>query len=254
MFKAKGKLISLLTACFAAVLTLVMAVATLTVQPKTASAAEGTWTLVTSAGDLAVGDQVIIVASDYDYALGTTQNTNNRGQASVTKSDNNTLTFTESAGVQVLTLEEGSASGYWAFNTGSGYLYSPSAKNYLKTQSNLNDNASWEIKISNDTTQIFNKKQTAYEIQKNKTSALFSCYKSTQCAVCLYKLVVSSGTTCDHVYDDGVETTPATCTTAGVKTFTCTVDGCGHSYTDTIDALGHNYVAGTPVNGIITYN
>ncbi|MBQ7949215.1 MAG: hypothetical protein IJ284_05575 [Clostridia bacterium] len=253
MFKAKGKLISLLTACFAAVLSLVMAVATLTVQPKTASAAEGTWTLVTSAGDLAVGDQVIIVASDYDYALGTTQNTNNRGQASVTKSDNNTLTFTESAGVQVLTLEEGSASGYWAFNTGSGYLYSPSAKNYLKTQSNLNDNASWEIKISNDTTQIFNKKQTAYEIQKNKTSALFSCYKSTQCAVCLYKLVVSSGTTCDHVYDDGVETTPATCTTAGVKTFTCTVDGCGHSYTDTIDALGHNYVAGTPVNGIITY-
>ena len=35
------------------------------------------WSLVTSASSLAVGDEIIIAASDYNYALGTTQNSNN---------------------------------------------------------------------------------------------------------------------------------------------------------------------------------
>ena len=43
-----------------------------------------------------------------------------------------------------------------------------------------------------------------------------------------------------HSYTSSV-TTAATCTTAGVKTYTC---GCGHSYTQAIPATGHSYVDG----------
>ncbi|MCD8094609.1 MAG: fibronectin type III domain-containing protein [Ruminococcus sp.] len=43
-----------------------------------------------------------------------------------------------------------------------------------------------------------------------------------------------------HSYDDGEITTEATCTTDGVKTYTCTV--CGNSYTETIEAVGYHTV------------
>ena len=43
-----------------------------------------------------------------------------------------------------------------------------------------------------------------------------------------------------HEYDDGVITTPATCNTPGVKTYTCTL--CRDTYTEDIPATGvHNY-------------
>ena len=65
---------------------------------------------------------------------------------------------------------------------------------------------------------------------------------------------------CSHVYDNGVVTTPATCETDGVMTYTCTVEGCGHSYTETIAKLGHDWDEGkitTPATcknaGVKTY-
>ena len=51
--------------------------------------------------------------------------------------------------------------------------------------------------------------------------------------------------TCTHSYTSKV-TTAATCTTAGVKTFTCSK--CSHSYTETIAAAGHKYVSGVCTN------
>ena len=42
-----------------------------------------------------------------------------------------------------------------------------------------------------------------------------------------------------HTWDAGVVTTPATCTKAGVKTFTCAK--CGYQKTETINATGHKY-------------
>ncbi len=42
-----------------------------------------------------------------------------------------------------------------------------------------------------------------------------------------------------HTWDAGVVTTPATCTTAGVKTYTCKV--CSETKTEPIDATGHSY-------------
>ena len=49
-------------------------------------------------------------------------------------------------------------------------------------------------------------------------------------------------TACTHSYTSEV-TTEATCTTAGVRTHTCTK--CGHSYTQPIAANGHNFFGGS---------
>ena len=43
----------------------------------------------------------------------------------------------------------------------------------------------------------------------------------------------------DHQWDEGEVTTAATCTTAGEKTYTCTV--CNRTKTETLAALEHNY-------------
>ena len=45
--------------------------------------------------------------------------------------------------------------------------------------------------------------------------------------------------TCKHAWNDGEETTPATCTTSGIKTYTCA--SCGETKTEAIKALGHSY-------------
>lgn len=50
-----------------------------------------------------------------------------------------------------------------------------------------------------------------------------------------------------HTWDDGVVTTPATCTEAGVKTFSCTYEGCTETKTEVIEALGHNIVTDAAV-------
>ena len=42
-----------------------------------------------------------------------------------------------------------------------------------------------------------------------------------------------------HAWDSGVVTRPASCTSTGVRTYTCT--GCGETRTEAIPALGHSY-------------
>ena len=52
-------------------------------------------------------------------------------------------------------------------------------------------------------------------------------------------------TECQHQWNEGVVTTQPTCSAAGVKTFTCTVDGCGKTKTEPVSATGnHNFVDG----------
>ena len=160
----------------------------ITVKEKPAEG-EPVWTLVTNASSLAVGDQVVIVAKESNYALSTTQNENNRGQASVVKSDQ-IITFGND--VQVLTLEAGTASGTFAFNTGSGYLYAASSsKNYLRTETTLSANSSWSVTIEADETAtvVANGSNTRNTMQYNQSSSIFACYSSaSQKAISLYKL------------------------------------------------------------------
>ena len=149
----------------------------------------GETTLVTDASTLAVGDQIVIVASDSDYALSTTQNGNNRGRAPVTKDGNN---ITYGADVQIITLEDGSVDGTFAFNVGTGYLYAASSSNnYLRTNANLDNNGSWTVSVTDGIASIIAQgSNTRNMMQYNQTSSIFSCYASDkpQKDISIYKI------------------------------------------------------------------
>lgn len=165
---------------------------------KIASSGEGTTstaTLVEDVTDLAVGDKVVIVASDFDVALSTTQNTNNRGCIGVTKSDDK-LSVKLNNEVQILTLENGAADGQYAFYTGEdGYLYAASTvSNYLRTGATLNNKASFTIKIEDGVATIKADQSERNWLRFNSTNnpKIFSCYTSGQADVSLYEVDLST--------------------------------------------------------------
>lgn len=145
------------------------------------------WTIVTDASTLAVGDKIVIVASDSNYAMGADKG-NNRNAASITKSGNTVVINDD---VQIITLEAGKVSTTFAFNTGAGYLYAASStSNHLKTKTTLDNNGSWAITITPDGVATI-KAQGTYTknwIRKNSNSELFSCYGSGQEDVSIYRL------------------------------------------------------------------
>lgn len=48
----------------------------------------------------------------------------------------------------------------------------------------------------------------------------------------------------EHIWDGGEVTTAATCVSNGVKTFKCTVEGCGESYTEPVAKTSHDFTGG----------
>ena len=225
----KKRIISAFLLVFVAVVALIPAIS------FNASAAEETYTLVTDASKLKAGDKIVIVAKDYNYALSTTQNGNNRGQAQVTKGANNTLTL--GSGVQVITLEAGNTSGSFAFKVDDGYLYSASSsKNYLRTESTLSNNSSWKITIDSSTGKATIKSQganTRNTIYYNNSSSIFSSYNSAQKDVCIYKLE----DVCTHTGNTTIKDS-ATCTEGGEKVTVC--DDCKKEISrETSPAKGH---------------
>lgn len=151
------------------------------------------WKLVTDVSHLSVGDQIVIVANDSNVALSTTQNTNNRGQESISKNDDSkTVTINEN--VQILTLEAGSKDNTFAFNTGSGYLYAASSgSNHLKTETTMSANSSWSISITSAGVATIKAQGTNANnwIRYNPSAKIFSCYVSGQQDICIYKLTVA---------------------------------------------------------------
>lgn len=217
---------------------------------------ENTWTLVTSASQLSTGSEVIIAAKDYDVAMSTAQNSNNRGQAAVTKTGS---TLTYDTAVAVFTLENGSISGTYAFNTGSGYLYAVKAtSNYLRTQTTLTEGGCFYIAPASDgTCAITSAAYTSSEsgvgkvpMQYNLQSSVFACYpKATQKALSLYVGQAAGGATaytssweggvtvCQHA-DTSTVTVDATCTANGSVTVSCNT--CGEVISVTTIPAGHN--------------
>jgi len=200
--------------------------------PISAFAANGdVYDLVTNVADLAAGDQIIIAAKDYNYALSTTQNNNNRGQASVTKSG---ASATLSTGVQVITLEAGANSGTFAFNVDGSYLYAASSSsNYLRIQNKIDGNASWKITIAADgtATVIAQGTNSRNVMQYNQSSSLFACYGSaSQKAIVIYKAPAEGGCAHDNV-DRDFDCEDGACLDCGE-----TVTGLGHEFDNDYDA------------------
>lgn len=148
---------------------------------------EEAWTLVTDASTLAIGDEVVVTAANYNYAMSTEQRSNNRGSVEIAKSDN---VITINDNVQTLTLEAGTQNGTFAFNTGSGYLYAASSEsNHLKTQASIKANGSWSIEISNKIATIKAQENSRNWMRFNNSNdpKIFSCYASGQTDIALYK-------------------------------------------------------------------
>lgn len=196
-------------------LILALALAIVPVLAISSFAAEGAgrWELVTDVSELNAGDKIIIVASASNYALGTTQNNNNRNAVSIVKDGTNgEIINSIGSTVQEITLEEGSISGTFSFNVGTGYLYAAggtSAKNnYMRTQSHKDSKASWNISIANGVATITTADSTVVKntLMKNSSGALFSCYSGGQGTVSIYKLTSNTSTEeyTSTFYVDGV--------------------------------------------------
>lgn len=189
------------------------------------------YTLVENVADLSADSKVIIVAADADVAISTTQNNNNRGQAAITKSGK--TISSPGADVQIFTLKAGTASGTWAFYTGSGYIYAASSSsNYLRTEETLSANSSWEITISGGATSVVAQGTNTRNILRyNSSSSVFSCYASGQGAVAIYKEGSGSSTP---------STTPAI-TLSNIPTDNISAAG---------DVVTINYQIANPVSGV----
>lgn len=154
-----------------------------------------TYNKVTDVSTLASGDEIIIVNESEANALSTTQNTNNRGAQSVTISSSSISD--PDANVQVITLGTATKNSttYWTFSVGTNkWLYAASSsKNYLKTQTTLDDNGKWSISISSGNATITAQGTNTRNLLKyNSNDDLFSCYSSGQQAVQIYKKAVAS--------------------------------------------------------------
>ena len=167
---------------------IVMIVSVIPVHALAAEDSANTYFRVTDVASLSVGDQIIIVAEEDDFALSTEQKSNNRGQAAVIKSeDGNSVTF--GADVQIITLEEGTVEGTYAFRVGDGYLYAASSgSNHLKTKSEKTADGSWKIEITDGVTSVVAQgDKTRNDLRYNKSSDLFACYEvGKQTAVIIY--------------------------------------------------------------------
>ena len=124
---------------------------------RTTTSITYTWDLLTQSTTpaLAVGDQIVITAKEYKYALSTTQNTNTRGAVAVTK-NSNSITINDK--VQIFTIENGNEEGTFALAAGNGYLSGTRRKagwqyyNQLITAASKSANASWYIGFTEETT------------------------------------------------------------------------------------------------------
>lgn len=68
-------------------------------------------------------------------------------------------------------------------------------------------------------------------------------YLKVKCEVCGAEITLQDLNPCrnGHTWDEGEVTTEPTCTEKGVKTFTCTVKGCGATRTEDVEATGHDW-------------
>ena len=155
-------------------------------------------TLVTNVAELAVGDQIVIVATNYDYALSTAQNNNNRGSVAIEKNED---AVSITSDVQVITLENGATDGTYAFNVGDGYLYAASSSgNQLKTQATVDAKASWTVEIAETgvaTVKAGGVTRNWLRFNNSNNPKIFSAYGSGQTDVSIYKVDVS--TVADYV-------------------------------------------------------
>lgn len=165
-----------------------VAVSMTVTEPVVADDLSGTWALVTDASQLVAGKKVIIaeaVESDGEAKTMGVQNNNNRAAVVSTVASG---ILTPNVATKTFTLADAGNSKWALQGTDSKYLYAASSNsNYLKSQDEIDDNATWTIGIENSKAAITaNGTNTRNIIRFNSSSSLFSCYASGQNDIALY--------------------------------------------------------------------
>ena len=164
-------------------------------EPPLGEEYQGVWTLVTNMSQLSVGSKIIIAAASANKALSTLQNPKNRASVDIIKSTNKD-TLMVNRDVQIITLELGAKERTWALRVGDmGYLYAASSsENLMKTQSQVDANASWVITLADNgiaTMQAMGSNTHCF-IKYNTGYQTFSCFEENGANVVLYGKDLSS--------------------------------------------------------------
>ena len=223
------------------------------------STGEQAYRLVTNINQLSQGTSVVITAAGTTaVAMKQTGGTSNRYAGTVTKNSDNTVTFADSALIDVLTLGAGANTGTYSFfsQVNGKYLAAGTStgSNILKLQDSVDAAASFTISVAADGTATITSQTSSDRkvLQYNSSANIFSCYASGQKAVSLYvssgggvEYYTTSPITCNHEDTENVAEVKPTCTesgyTAGVYCNDCDTYISGHEY---VEDLGHSYNAG----------
>ncbi len=164
---------------------------------------------VTDASTLENGDAILIVCEEHNSAMSTTQNTNNRSDASVSIASG--VIQSPSASVQKIVLvkktekiSDADTDVFYFYTGAAGYLYAAaSGSNYLRTAVLPSEDARATIEISGgDAAILFTGSNSRNDLRHNNPSHIFSCYASTatQDKVQIYKEVLASVDVTDAKY------------------------------------------------------
>jgi len=203
---------------------------------------DNVYVLLTDKKQLLPGAKAIIVAKDYEKAISTTQNGNNRAQTDVDKSDDKKTITNPAEAVQVFVLEAGTVSNTVAFKCENGsqavagkYIYAASSgSNYLKSQDTKDGNASFSVTIEDGYTVLKASGENTHNIIKYNSSnnpPIFSCYASGQKEVVVYVLEGSGEGS--SLIDDPKCPTPEISfnSSTNTVTITCSASGARIGYT-----------------------
>lgn len=140
------------------------------------------WELVTDASTLAVGNEVIIVTKNGNYALACPTKTSDTKLPSTTiTKTGNVIYDIEEAGVQPFKLVAGASDGTMALEFSyKDTTYYPYYSSGIKLRTSVNAAASWTIAIDSEgDASISNSSSSSYLIKFNSATAVFTCYKDS---------------------------------------------------------------------------
>lgn len=153
---------------------------------------DGSFTLVTDAAQLTVGDSILIAYEN--FVMGADAG-NYRDKTDMMTS-NGKVTYL-AADAQKILLEAGVVEGTFAFNVGDGYLAAKSSSsNHITTATEIDANGSWTITIGSEALAVIKSQgdKTRNTLQYNTGSPRFSCYTGSQKSVNIYaKSPVATG-------------------------------------------------------------
>ena len=188
--------------------------------------------------ELKEGDEVVIVCAAKNVALGNTYSGYYNNAIAVTPENGKIVD--PSADVVWTVGKEGEFYTF-SFNgqkiaMGTGFTSMPLGEVNYKWQL---QNAATEgaFYLANLDREAGKEYRMQYQEDRGTWSAYHTIAEGAEGAFALNFYVKGGEAACAHEWDEGKVTTEATCTTAGVKTFTCAL--CSATKTETISALGH---------------